>query len=148
MSGNNNQFSLEHLKKVKSGVSLYNKEFWWECHEELEDHWLEDQGDPARFVYWVIIQVATSLLHHRDGNLAGARGMILKAQDKVLRCKKAGVESDILYRFLSWKRFTMLVSSIKENCSLSDFEELSKFKFSHPEKWDIHIKKLENEKTE
>ncbi len=143
MSNSSNQFSVTHLKKVKEGITLYNREFWWECHEELEDHWLEDQGDPTRFVYWVIIQVATALLHHRDDNLAGARGMILKAQDKILRCKKAGVESDILLRFLSWKRFVKLVGAIGSDCKLEDFKELAQFKFSNPEKWDVHIKKLE-----
>jgi len=143
MSGDNNQFSLEHLKKVREGITLYNKGFWWECHEELEDHWLEDQGDPARFVYWVIIQVATSLLHHRDGNLAGATGMISKAKDKISRCKKAGVESDILYRFLSWKRFTKLVLAVPSDGRLNDFDALAQFKFSQPDKWGSHIKKLE-----
>ena len=145
MSGSTGQFSLEHLRKMKEGVKLYNAEMFWECHEELEDHWLEDMGDNNRYVYWVVIQVATSLLHASDDNLAGAKGMINKAKDKILQCERLKIESDIMNRFLSWKRFKVLVREIPEDPQLSDFEALQKFKFSQPEKWEPHLKKMESE---
>lgn len=141
MSGDTDQFSVEHLKKMAKGVDLYNKEFFWECHEELEDHWLEDMSDNCRYVYWVVIQVATALLHHRDGNLAGATGMINKAKEKLVHCESKRVESDILYKFLGWKRFKALVREIPQKPQLEDFEKLVRFKFSDPAKWMQHLDK-------
>ncbi len=139
-------FEIEHLKKMKQGVEFYNDSKYWECHEELEDHWLADMGDNARYVYWVVIQVATSLYHFEDGNLAGAKGMINKAKDKITKCKKYGVESDIMNKFLSWKLFTKLVMEIPIDPELDDFKKLKEFKFSRPDKWDVHIQKMENAK--
>lgn len=144
MSGDIGQFSIEHLRKMIKGVRLYNQGRFWECHEELEDHWLEDMGDDARYVYWVVIQVATALYHHSDGNLAGARGMLNKAKDKILQCEKRHVESDIMNRFLSWKRFKKLVGEVPKEPTLDDFSELVKFKFSDPDKWKSHLEKAES----
>lgn len=141
MSGDNHQFSVEHLKKMAEGIKLFNSGHFWECHEELEDHWLEDMGDDCRYVYWVVIQVATALLHHRDDNLAGAEGMLRKAKEKLLHCESKDVESDILYRFLGWKKFKSLVREIPKEPTLEDFEKLAQFKFSDPSKWMQHLDK-------
>ena len=132
-------FEVSHLKKMKKGITLYNEGKYWECHEELEDHWLEDMGDDARYVYWAVIQVATSLLHQDDGNLAGAIGMLNKAKDKLLKCEKYAIESDIMNKFLIWKKFKKLVREVPENPELRDFEKLKAFKFSRPDKWDQHL---------
>lgn len=138
-------FEVEHLRKMKQGIQYYNEAKYWECHEELEDHWLEDMGDNARYVYWAIIQVATALYHYDNQNLAGAKGMLNKARDKFLKCEKYGVESDIMNKFLQWKLLKKLVENIPKDPSLKDFEELRKFKFSRPDKWDVHLKKMESE---
>lgn len=139
MSYRYGQFTLDHLHKIKRGVTLYNTRKYWECHEELEDHWLEDRGDDARYVYWVIIQAATALFHYEDENLPGAQGMISKAKEKVGLCAIKKVETDLVYKFLGWKKFTSLIMDIPERPQLEDFEKLHKFKFSNPEKWGAHI---------
>lgn len=129
------KFHKEHLLKVKSGLKLFNTEMFWECHEELEDPWMEYQGDNARLVYWAIIQVATALVHVRDKNLAGAQGMIGKAQDKIKQIELKKVETDIMNKFLSWKRFKKIVLAIPKNAKLADFDEVYSFRFSNPDKW-------------
>jgi len=139
MSYHYGQFTVDHLLKVKKGISLYNARKYWECHEELEDHWLEDRGDDARYVYWVVIQAATALFHYEDENLAGARGMINKAKDKVIKCSKKKVETDLIYKFLGWKKFTGLINEIPDVPTLRDFDKLHMFKFSNPEKWKSHL---------
>jgi hypothetical protein len=139
MSYEYGQFSTSHLRKVSKGIQLYNVRKYWECHEELEDHWLEDRGDNARYVYWVVIQAATALFHFEDGNLAGATGMINKAKEKVLSCEAKKVETDIVYKFLAWKKFKSIIMNIPDKPSLENFEELHKFKFSNPDKWGKHI---------
>lgn len=134
------QFDIEHLKLMKEGIELYNKEFYWECHEVLEDPWMESGSDNAKYVYWAVIQVATALFHYKNENLAGALGMIQKAQEKVLHCEKHGVESNILKRYLSWGTFKKRVLSIPKNAKLEDFALLYEFKFSNPEVWEKGLK--------
>ncbi len=133
------QFGVEHLKKMRLGIVLYNQEKFWECHEELEDPWMEDRGDNARNVYWTIIQVATALLHYLTENQAGATGMLNKAKKKIERCEKLRVETPIMEMCLSWSRFKSLVRAIPDESELRDFDELYQFKFSDPQQWDQHL---------
>ena len=76
------QFTKEHLEAIKEGILLFNDQAYYECHEALEDLWLSDVGDNARLVYWAIIQVAAAMIHFREDNVIGARGLIKKAKDK------------------------------------------------------------------
>jgi predicted metal-dependent hydrolase len=123
-------FQREHLNKMAPGIASFNAQKYWECHEELEEVWLEDRGDPARLVYWAVIQVAASLVHYREKNLIGARGMILKAKDKIERCHKEFVLSDLAYQYLDWDQFEKLVKKVPNEPALEDFEELFQFRFS------------------
>lgn len=122
-------FGPEHLKKVKPGIECFNASQFWECHEALEDVWLEDRNDPARNVYWAIIQVAASLYHVREKNLVGAQGMIKKAKEKFKRCEDQNIETDLVYKFLSWKDLKELVFKIDNEASLEAFAHLYEFKF-------------------
>ena len=83
-------FTSEHLEKMQTGLQLFNEKKYWECHEEFEDLWLEDRGDPVRNVYWAIIQVAASLFHVRNGKIQGARGLLKKAKE-TRRCRQKWV---------------------------------------------------------
>lgn len=126
------QFSPEHLKKLNEGLKLYNREMYWECHELLEDYWLEDIGDSARLVYWAVIQVATALYHARDGNLSGAQGMHSKALDKLTRLESAYVETDILQR-IEWEKFKAKTRAVPYHSTLEDFNKLKEFRFPEVE---------------
>ena len=72
---------------------MFNEQKYWECHEELEHHWLEDSGDNARLIYWAVIQVAAAMYHYRDKNLIGVQGLLKKARDKLVRAEKNKVET-------------------------------------------------------
>ena len=54
-------FDQTHLAIMEQGIYLFNAQKYWECHEELEHHWLEEPG-PIRNVYWAVIQVAASMM--------------------------------------------------------------------------------------
>tara|TARA_R110002049_G_scaffold209490_5_gene380389 strand:+ start:786 stop:1193 length:408 start_codon:yes stop_codon:yes gene_type:complete len=123
------QFNQEHLTKMQKGLDYYNRALYWECHEELEDHWLEDNGDNARYVYWAVIQVATALFHWSDDNLNGARGQLRRAKEKLDKIEQLHVETPLLYNSLSWQAFKDIVRSISSDPKLEDFKSLSKFKF-------------------
>ena len=123
------QFSYDHLKKILQGIELFNDEKYWECHEYLEDLWLEDIADNARMVYWAVLQIAVSLYHLREDNLVGAVGLLKKAKDKLSRCEKHKVETPLLFDHLDWSHFKETVRSIPETPNREGFDPLLKFKF-------------------
>ena len=124
------QFGVDHLRLSRPGVELFNKEFYWECHEALEDPWIEDRSDNARYVYWAIIQVAAALVHARDEKFASAALMIKKAKNKFEKCNSCSVITPLVLEFLSWEELESLVNQIPEVPTGPDFEALLKFKFT------------------
>ncbi len=129
-----NQFNSSHLEIVRKGIELFNAQKYWECHEDLEHHWLEEPG-PLRNVYWAIIQVAAAMIHYREGNLIGARGLIYKAKQKFDRCESFHVESDVLNKYLSWSVLKKLVREVPSEPELEDFKKLFEFRFISPDNW-------------
>ena len=126
------EMSLSPL--LEEGITLFDEEKYWECHEFFEDLWLEDQTDPHRFIYWAIIQVATSLYHLREENLNGAIGMAVKAQEKLQKCRKLQVITDEFTAKYRWDELEKRVMPITKTSQMADFLSLSKFKFRGGEK--------------
>lgn len=128
------EFDQMHLKTIEDGIRLFNAQKYWECHEVLEDHWLEEPG-PIRNVYWAVIQVAAAMIHYRENNLVGARGLIVKAKQKLDRCESFKIESSLLEKNLSWDELKKLVRAVPENPELPDFKKLFEFRFKDPSIW-------------
>lgn len=126
-------FTKEHLEKMAEGIELFNEQKYWECHEALEDLWMEDRQDPTRNIYWAVIQVAAACIHYRDQNLIGARGMIFKSKEKFKRCRDLHILSDLAFKYLDWDEFERLAVAVPEGdqSSLEDFKELFDFRFKH-----------------
>lgn len=131
------QFSPEHLKNTIAGVILFNQQKYWECHEDLEDHWLEGRGDNARYVYWAIIQVAACMIHYRDENLSGAQGLLSKAKEKFRKIEEHKVETELMETYLSWSKLKKMVREIPREAKLEEFANLFEFRFKDPSTWDI-----------
>ncbi|PIP93139.1 MAG: hypothetical protein COW00_07385 [Bdellovibrio sp. CG12_big_fil_rev_8_21_14_0_65_39_13] len=123
------QFENEHYQAIKHGLELFNSEKFWECHEYLEDEWMELRGDPVRNVFWAVIQAATVLVHVRNENLAGAQGMLKKTLEKLERVEKDFIESDYMEECLKWNELKAILREIPKDSKLLDFERLMKFKF-------------------
>lgn len=126
-------FDQEHLDKMAHGISLFNEQKYWECHEVFEDLWAEDAHDPTRYIYWAIIQVAAACIHYRNENLVGCQGMIAKAKDKFRKCHEAHILSDLALSKLDWRELEEMVMRIPESgqSQLNDFKELYNFRFRH-----------------
>lgn len=124
-------FELEHLKKMREGIELFNEQKYWECHESFEDLWMEDRNDPARNVYWAIIQVAATCIHYRDKKLIGAQGMIIKAKEKFRRCRDQHILTDLAFKYLDWEELEGLVMKISDKPELEEFAPLFNFRFKH-----------------
>tara|TARA_X000000950_G_scaffold253653_1_gene316826 strand:+ start:107 stop:517 length:411 start_codon:yes stop_codon:yes gene_type:complete len=123
------QFTAEHFEKMKKGLHLFNEQMYWECHEELEHHWLEDSGDNARLIYWAVIQVAAAMYHYRDENLVGVHGLLAKAKDKLDRAKKHKVETDYLLENLNWDEFKKMTLEAPVSENLSHYQHIYDFRF-------------------
>ncbi len=52
------------------GISLFNRRYYWECHEILEDLWMVERGDQKLF-YQGLIQSAAALYHVLNANPQG-----------------------------------------------------------------------------
>ena len=125
-------FTLEHLHKMEEGIKLFNEQKYWECHEALEDVWIEDRQDPTRNVYWAVIQVAAACIHYRDEKLIGARGMITKAKEKFKRCRDQNILTDLAYSYLDWDELEEIVAKITDkDPELHEFAPLFNFRFKH-----------------
>jgi predicted metal-dependent hydrolase len=128
------QFKLSHQEIIAEGIRLFNAQKYWECHEELEHHWLEEPG-PIRNVYWAVIQVAAAMIHYRDKNLIGAVGLITKARQKFDRCEQFKLESDLMNTNLSWIELKAMVREVPVEPELSHFKKLFEFRFKDPNLW-------------
>lgn len=123
-------FDATHLEKALPGVKCFNDQHYWECHEELEHAWLEDRQDPARYIYWAIIQVAASMVHYREGRLVGTVGMMNKAREKFKKARELHVVTDIVEKQLDWSELEALVMSMPEKPETIDcFEPIWNFRF-------------------
>ncbi len=117
---------------MEEGVRLFNDQMYWECHESLEDVWMEDRNDQARTVSWAVIQVAAACIHYRDNKLIGAQGMILKAKEKFRRCHDLHILTPLVLTYLDWQELETLVMNIPDKeAKLEDFENLYNFRFKN-----------------
>jgi hypothetical protein len=66
------------------GVERFNRQEFFEAHEEWETIWLAHRG-PAREYLKGLIQLAAALHHHRRGNSRGAARLFASASQRIER---------------------------------------------------------------
>lgn len=57
--------------RLQKGIDEFNQRLFFECHETLEEIWLEEHGDDRRF-YQGVIQIAAGYFKWQQGVPAGA----------------------------------------------------------------------------
>jgi uncharacterized protein len=60
---------------VLKGIEEFNKGEFYECHEYLEEAWMQEPRR-VRFLYQGILQVGVGFYHQQNGNWRGATGLI------------------------------------------------------------------------
>ena len=68
--------------ELRQGVEEFNRAYFFEAHETLEDLWRGTSG-PLRLFYQGLIQLAVALYHLSNGNRRGALNLLSKALDKL-----------------------------------------------------------------
>lgn len=57
--------------RLQKGIDEFNQQLFFECHETLEEIWLEEHGENRRF-YQGVIQIAAGYFKWQQGVPAGA----------------------------------------------------------------------------
>jgi hypothetical protein len=70
--------SPQEREAFARGVDEFNRGFYFECHDTLEDMWMGLRG-PARDFFQGLIQVSVAFYHLTGGNLPGAESMLRRA---------------------------------------------------------------------
>ena len=68
----------EERRAFRKGVDEFNRGYFFECHDTLEEMWTGLRGDPRDF-FQGLIQVSVAFYHLDNGNLAGAESMLRRA---------------------------------------------------------------------
>jgi predicted metal-dependent hydrolase len=68
----------QEREALARGVDEFNRGFYFECHDTLEDMWMGLRG-PARDFFQGLIQVSVAFYHLTGGNLPGAESMLRRA---------------------------------------------------------------------
>jgi hypothetical protein len=67
---------------LRQGVEEFNRAYFFEAHETLEDLWRETHG-PLRTFYQGLIQLAVAFYHLTNGNRRGAQNLLAKGLAKL-----------------------------------------------------------------
>jgi uncharacterized protein len=57
--------------RLQKGIDEFNQQLFFECHETLEEIWLEEHGEDRKF-YQGVIQIAAGYFKWQQGVPAGA----------------------------------------------------------------------------
>jgi uncharacterized protein len=60
---------------VLQGIEEFNRGEFFECHEYLEEAWMQESGR-VRYLYQGILQVGVGFSHLQNGNWRGATGLL------------------------------------------------------------------------
>ena len=60
---------------VLEGIEEFNRGEFFECHEFLEEAWMQESGR-VRYLYQGILQVGVGFYHLQNGNWRGATGLL------------------------------------------------------------------------
>jgi uncharacterized protein len=68
--------------RFHTGVTLFNKQAFFECHDAWEDLWMDTVG-PAKLFYQGMIQAAVAFYHEGNGNSKGAAHLFERSLQKL-----------------------------------------------------------------
>ncbi len=74
----------EERRLLDKGVDEFNRGFFFECHDTLEELWSGLRGEGRGFVQG-LIQVAVAFYHLGNANPAGAKSLLRRALSRFAR---------------------------------------------------------------
>lgn len=104
--------------RLREGIDLFNREQFFECHEVLEEAWLEASGEQRTFLQG-LIQVAVAFYHLRRENLVGASRLLTAGMEKLsaFAPERDAVDLAALLATLEPLRETLAAGTIRPDCA-------------------------------
>src|SRR2546423_570248 len=72
------RLDIEERRLLDKGVDEFDRGYYFECHDSLEEMWTGLRG-PGRDFFQALIQVSVAFYHLGNENLVGAESMIRRA---------------------------------------------------------------------
>ncbi|MBI4444723.1 MAG: DUF309 domain-containing protein [Acidobacteria bacterium] len=90
---------------MQRGVELFNAGQFYECHDMLEEIWLEEAGEDQLFLQ-ALIQAAVAFHHFQQGHWGAARSMLKMSLEKfagVPATHRAAAGEVFIRQLMTWK---------------------------------------------
>ncbi len=79
---------------VLKGIEEFNKGEFYECHEYLEEAWMQEPRR-VRFLYQGILQVGVGFYHLGNGNWRGATGLLRNGTIRLKEFEPVALNIDV-----------------------------------------------------
>ncbi len=79
---------------VLRGIQEFNRGEFFECHEYLEEAWMQESGR-VRYLYQGILQVGVGFYHLQNGNWRGATGLLRNGTTRLREFEPATLGVDV-----------------------------------------------------
>jgi len=79
---------------VLQGIEEFNRGEFFECHEYLEEAWMQESGR-IRYLYQGILQVGVGFYHLQNGNWRGATGLLRNGTTRLKEFEPATLGVDV-----------------------------------------------------
>src|SRR5215217_5309385 len=79
---------------VLRGIEEFNRGEFFECHEYLEEAWMQESGR-VRYLYQGILQVGVGFYHLQNGNWRGATGLLRNGTTRLKEFEPAALGVDV-----------------------------------------------------
>jgi predicted metal-dependent hydrolase len=79
---------------VLAGIDEFNRGEFYECHEFLEEAWMQESGR-VRYLYQGILQVGVGFYHLQNGNWRGATGLLRNGTIRLKEFEPATLGLDV-----------------------------------------------------
>lgn len=73
---------MDEWEQFTKGIALFNQQEFYDCHDVIEDMWLQESSDEQPFLQG-LIQSAVAFHHYQLGKLGAARSMLRLAIQKL-----------------------------------------------------------------
>lgn len=79
---------------VLQGIEEFNRGEFYECHEYLEEAWMQESGR-IRYLYQGILQVGVGFYHLKNSNWRGATGLLRNGTVRLKEFEPATLGLDV-----------------------------------------------------
>lgn len=75
---------IENLQqRLTEGVDFFNREYFFEAHDTLEELWMEAREQTQRDLFHGLVNISTGFYHYRMNNRNGMQSQLQKGVDKL-----------------------------------------------------------------